>query len=570
MPGSPRFRLRIGEQSVALHDGRTYVIGQGDTATIRVVHGSIADEHARLSVAGDDVVLEDLHSSGGTFVGGIRVQRAKLVPGDRPRFGDVEAELTVLTEILPVPRPGRPGHHEETFQEIMARELAHAPWFLISVAAHAVLLLLLSWLFATPPAGQKPDATAKILLASVDEDIVLDESPQEVPQVEEVERDEQTLEPRVESMQVPEAKDVEPAFDTSAFTSGFDGIGLTSVRGKRGGSDDIFGLGSDALRKGNLRATVAKLRETGLEIVFVFDSTGSMDRVLMAAKRRIFRMVETLHALVPTARIGIVTYRDRGGSEEYVTRNVPVTLDVYRVMNFMHTIQAAGGGDFEEAVLEGLKQATTQRWLPNSRRVVVLIGDAPPHREDERSLRTLVQSFARGQAFVHAIATVDGVRSRQPNPDTKRSFESIATEGHGVYSLLEGEDTILKQVLALAFGTEHRRDLDEVYALVDRRTQRTEVAALDIVQRGDLAAIEKGLRHDPVDDEIVKAAIKLKSDTVTRFLVEKLGDARFPSHARQACSYAVMRILELRQPPLDPEGNGALAPPDVARLLQRL
>lgn len=571
MADSPRFRLRIGEQTLALHDGRIYTIGQSEAASIRLLHGSIADEHARIVVDGDSITLQDLGSASGTHVGGQRVERATLKPGDRLRMGDVEAEVTLLTEILPVPRTSRPGHHEDTFQEIMARELAHAPWFLLSVAVHAILFLLLAWLFATPPVGQRPDAVAKILLPSVDAEIVDDERPPEEPKVEEVDRPEETTEPKAEANYLPEPKDTGATFDTSAFTTGFDGVGLTSLRGgKKGGGDDIFGLGSDALRKGGLRGTVAKLRESGLEIVFVFDSTGSMDRVLMAAKRRIFRMVEALHALVPSARIGIVTYRDQGSNEDYLTRMVPVTLDVYRVMNFMYTINAGGGGDFEEAVLAGLKQATTQRWLPKSRRVIVLIGDAPPHKEDEASLRSLVQNFAKGQAFVHTIATVDAMRSQKPNEDTQRTFEAIAREGHGVYSVLEGEDTILQQVLALAFGTEHRRDLDEINALVDKRTQQTEVSALDIVQRGDLEAVEKGLRRNPVDDEIVKAAIKLKNDKVTRFLVEKLGDARMPPHARQACSFVVMRLLQMREPPLDPETDKEMPGREVERLLRRL
>jgi Mg-chelatase subunit ChlD len=437
----------------------------------------------------------------------------------------------------------------------MARELARAPWFLLSLALHAIGLFLLSWLFARPPVGQAGHAPAQVLLATQDVDVGDEAIVTETVAIETNENPEDTPEPQTEARYDLEPK-TEPTYATDAFTQGLDSFGLLTVRGSKpsgGAGEDIFGIGSEALRRGKLRGTVAQLRGTGLEIVFVFDSTGSMERVLAGAKRRIFRMVEVLHALVPASRVGIVTYRDRGKGDAYVTREVAVTNDVYRVMNFMHTIDAEGGGDFPEAVLDGLKVALGQRWLPKSRRVVVLIGDAPPHRSDEDSLRKIVQAFARGQAFVHAIVATQAARSHRPDPETARTFASIARAGNGEYALLEAEDAVLQQVLTLAFGNESRRDLDEVYQLVERQTKRTDVGALDLVQRGDLAGVDRALRRKPVDDEVVKAAIGLRTPAVTRFMVDRLGDAAFPAHSRQACSFAVMRVLALAQPPLDPE-----------------
>ncbi|HLU40025.1 MAG TPA: vWA domain-containing protein [Planctomycetota bacterium] len=450
----------------------------------------------------------------------------------------------------------------------MARELARAPWFLISLALHVLVLLLLGWLFRSPPVGQVPTGSVEVLLGEADEELDVVEAPREEVEIEVSERD-VTEEPQVAANWAMEPVPEDPAFDHNVFTDALDTYGLHAVGGRRGqgAGDDLFNLGSEALRRGSLRGTVARLRESGLEIVFVFDSTGSMQPVLSGAKRRIARMVEVLHALVPAARIGIVTYRDRG-KEAYVVRSIPVTHDVYRVINFMHTIDADGGGDFPEAVLDGLRTAVNQRWLPGSRRVVVLIGDAPPHRGDLDTLHQVIKRFARGQAFVHAIATSDRM-NKEPHPDTRHAFEAIARIGNGQYGLLEGHDTVLEQVLALAFGNEHRRDLDEIYAIVAKRTERTDVEALDIVHRGDLEAVERALRKNPVDDEIVKAAIRMPNPKVTRWLVERLGDRSFPPHARQACSFAVMQILGLGRPPLDPESNDTLRGAALENLLSK-
>ena len=167
------------------------------------------------------------------------------------------------------------------------------------------------------------------------------------------------------------------------------------------------------------------------------------------------------------------------------------------------------------------------------------------------------------------IATPDTSRTNRANPETQRTFQSIARDGKGQYSVLEAEDAVLQQVLSLAFGNDSRRDLDEVYALVEKQARRTDVAALDVVQRGDLGAIDRALRHNPVDDEVVKAAITMRNPSVTSFLVEKLGDQSFPPHGRQACAFAVMQILELRRPALDPEADVALRPREVEALLRR-
>jgi hypothetical protein len=221
-------------------------------------------------------------------------------------------------------------------------------------------------------------------------------------------------------------------------------------------------------------------------------------------------------------------------------------------------------------VLDGLKDAVTQRWQPDSRRVVVLIGDAPPHRDDEVAIRNMLTSFARGESTVHTIATAEDRRKRTANPVTRRTFETIAKTGKGQFSMLEADDTILTQVLSLAFGAEYRKDLEEVYAIVDKRLLRTDVAALDVVQRGDLATIERALRRPIVDENVVKAIVSLKPPEVLGFLAEKLGDRSFPPAGRQAAAFALMRALELRRPPIDPESDEPLKRAEVDALLRKI
>jgi len=74
---------------------------------------------------------------------------------------------------------------------------------------------------------------------------------------------------------------------------------------------------------GSFSRHIQVLREGGLDIVFIFDSTSSMAEFLSQVKFKIRNMVETFKQLVPTARIGMVTYRDVG--EDFVTRTHKLT-----------------------------------------------------------------------------------------------------------------------------------------------------------------------------------------------------------------------------------------------------
>lgn len=97
-PGTP------DEHASALSDGET-TIGRTEENTIRVVDRSLSRQHARLEIRGEQAVLADLESKNGTFVGGGRVTRQALRPGDRFRCGDVTFELALTAPSRPQAMP---------------------------------------------------------------------------------------------------------------------------------------------------------------------------------------------------------------------------------------------------------------------------------------------------------------------------------------------------------------------------------------------------------------------------------------------------------------------------------
>ena len=109
-----------------------------------------------------------------------------------------------------------------------------------------------------------------------------------------------------------------------------------------------------------------------------------------------------------------------------------------------------GGGDRDEAVLEGLIAALQQRWSKDARRVIVLVGDAPPHDATEASIQSRMKAFAAdGRSYMHAIVTSENGKNQLPK-DTLKSFGKIASAGKGQCLPFEDEEQILRHALRTA------------------------------------------------------------------------------------------------------------------------
>jgi len=92
----PRVRLRPALvpsrlPSIELSAGDTKTLGRAAQADIVVDHPSLSRLHARLHVDADDVLsVDDLESTNGVLVNGVRYPESRLHEGDRVLFGSVE------------------------------------------------------------------------------------------------------------------------------------------------------------------------------------------------------------------------------------------------------------------------------------------------------------------------------------------------------------------------------------------------------------------------------------------------------------------------------------------------
>jgi Mg-chelatase subunit ChlD len=121
-----------------------------------------------------------------------------------------------------------------------------------------------------------------------------------------------------------------------------------------------------------------------VDLAFVVDTTGSMGPFIQAAQQQ---MIQVLQAIVNAydipldLRVGIVEYRDHPPQEQsFVYRSYDFRESLKQVQQMINELKPNGGGDAPEAVYDGLQAACeTLEWRPHSRRLAMLIGDAPPH-----------------------------------------------------------------------------------------------------------------------------------------------------------------------------------------------
>jgi len=371
-----------------------------------------------------------------------------------------------------------------------------------------------------------------------------------------------TLEDPARMPEAPEMERIELPFEAIPTRVGLGASGMPS-RGLMGGSK----LSLMSVRGGGsgLVPFLQEVRGTGMDLVFLVDTTSSMRPFLDAAKATVDQTVTQLAALVQDLRIGVIAYRDHGQSEEYCTRVLDLSTDRYQIFNFVDELKAAGGGDIPEAVAEGLRVASNDlTWRPNAHRVVVLVGDAPPHDHTRNRLSKTVKEFSASRDGTSTVSTVfaGSYGSTFRADDVVESFGRIARDGHGSFVSLDGED-LDRRLLLMTLGKRHEKDLDRLLGTL--KTGSREALIRRKRSEGDVEWLLDKLRRTPVHPDVVNALVDLADRANLRRVQAMFLDEGRPLPVRRAALYVLRRALGVTLP-LDP--NSAVS--EQKRWVQRL
>jgi hypothetical protein len=203
-----------------------------------------------------------------------------------------------------------------------------------------------------------------------------------------------------------------------------------------------------------------------VDLAFVIDTTGSMGPFIKAAQSQMRAILEALArdpALSLDLRVAIVEYRDHPPQENTFTAQMhPFSHQMEQVEAVIDGLVANGGGDTPESVYDGLMMACDGlTWRVHSRRIIILIGDAPPHnqRRQANAPQPLFGDCTCGLTLDQVSAAIECAGAAFYAIDLSggamRGFQAIAAMTGGKY--VESQNpaqviTLLEEVLRKDFG----------------------------------------------------------------------------------------------------------------------
>lgn len=145
-----------------------------------------------------------------------------------------------------------------------------------------------------------------------------------------------------------------------------------------------------------LRVTLDQPGLSSLDVAFVIDVTASMREELDSVTRSADRLMADIEAIAPDVAFGLATLADYpagnwlqaalGRADRYHDQAWSVVQDFTQdgptMRQNLAQIALQDGGDDPEAYLRALYEAQNLPWRANSRRVLILFGDAPTHQPD--------------------------------------------------------------------------------------------------------------------------------------------------------------------------------------------
>lgn len=158
------------------------------------------------------------------------------------------------------------------------------------------------------------------------------------------------------------------------------------------------------------------------DVVFAIDATGSMKDDIEALREKLCDKLDKWLATRKNTRLGLLLYRDYPDNYRY--KGLPVKFfdfttnaESFKKNLNAFSINGKEGGDIPEAVYEALYGSVMfYSWAKGAQKLVILIGDAPPHPKPRNS-------GMYSKALVTKLATEKGVKVRSiitPDDKSKR------------------------------------------------------------------------------------------------------------------------------------------------------
>ena len=202
-----------------------------------------------------------------------------------------------------------------------------------------------------------------------------------------------------------------------------------------------------------------------IEIVFNWDTTGSMYPVLNRVRKEIEEVITKLFKEIPNLRIGLGANGDYGdlAYSGYTTKYQNLTADIYNLVKFTReTNPTAGFGNGGEAYEQVLKESQTVfDWSMNSRKILVMIGDEIAHTPNWHENKGRVDWRVEAQKLRDAGVNIYTVQCLSRGREADNYYSELASIGNGYHLRLDQFNDIINLVNAIIYRQVSTERLDE-------------------------------------------------------------------------------------------------------------
>jgi Mg-chelatase subunit ChlD len=119
-------------------------------------------------------------------------------------------------------------------------------------------------------------------------------------------------------------------------------------------------------------------------VVFSFDTTGSMASCIQQVRQKLRDLIEMMSADIPGLKIGLIAHGDYCDGDDAIAF-LDLTDDLEKIMTFINSAPNTCGGDSPECYEYALQTARKMSW-PKEGGSVVLIGDDEPHEVNPNNI----------------------------------------------------------------------------------------------------------------------------------------------------------------------------------------
>lgn len=186
-----------------------------------------------------------------------------------------------------------------------------------------------------------------------------------------------------------------------------------------------------------------------VEVVFSFDTTGSMYQVLQQVQTKLKDCCTRLIQDIPNIRIGILAHGDYCDAEStYVIRILDLTSDIHAILDFVTETPRSGGCGPAACYEWVLRKAQSLDWSEDSAKALVIIGDEKPHAVDYTDARVIWREELN--VLTGMGIKVYGVRALNAS-SAEPFYEEISDVSGGHYLRLSQFDIITDMFLAVCY-----------------------------------------------------------------------------------------------------------------------